>query len=349
MKGRAVTAAVVASGVIAAVAGAVALPPGAQGPVRIAYVTGSSSVSVWVANADGSGRHKLGPGGTPMISPSGELVAASVQVGGASTSLAIYPVAGGSRKTYLRSASVGYSAVGWSPDSRYLAVQLFGDRTSSSGLSVIDTTTGSVRTIVRGNLDGAGFAPALPYRIAYALSEPGGSGLAADIYTVAPDGTGRVRLTRDHRSLLPVWGPTKIAYDHERLRGRDAAPEYQIWLMDPDGSHRSQLTRVRQDKLVAGLVPAFWSADGERLAARLEGQDVTGTWAITIQTRRAREIKVAGGYDDLGGLSLDGSTLLIGYGGFEGPPSQGTIASVPFGGGHAKVLVRHAGQPTWNR
>jgi Tol biopolymer transport system component len=344
-----VTVAVLLAG--AAVAGGVALPPGAAGTVRIAYTAGRDNESVWVANATGGSRRRLGPGGTPLIAPDADLVAATLF--GTSPGpysgpqIAIYPATGGRAKTYLPSGTVSASPLAWSPDSRYLAVQLFGLTATHSGIAVIDTSTGSVRTVVHGNIDGASFAPALPYRIAYGLQESQTG--AADVYEVGPDGSGRVRITHDRRSLNPAWGPTEIAFDHERFRGRDSYPEYQVWMMAPDGSGRTQLTHVKVPPLQEGLAPAVWSADGERLAARLEGQDITGTWTITIQGDKVRELKLHGGYDELGGISLDGSTLLIDYGAFLGSPSSGTVEAVPFGGGPARILIRQAAEPSWNR
>lgn len=60
---------------------------------------------------------------------------------------------------------------------------------------------------------------------------------------IDPNGSGSHLITRDGRSLNPVWGRVGIAFDHERLR-KDAEPASQVWLMASDGSRRRQLTAL---------------------------------------------------------------------------------------------------------
>lgn len=49
------------------------------------------------------------------------------------------------------------------------------------------------------------------------------------------------------------------------------------------------------------------------------------------------------------GVSSGGNQVLVQLGGFEGPPSSGSVAVMPWAGGTPTVLVKHAGDPSWNR
>ena len=319
---------------------------------RLAFVkAGRSADQVWVSDLAGRHATHLGPGDVPLVSPSGDIVAAGLNGNGAA--LAVYGPGHGVHR-YFRTNRVGAQAVAWSPDSRYVAVELFGDfpgkHDRNSGLAVIDTQTFKEKTIARGAICGASFSPALGDRLAYGQGPAGTFCLSGrvNVFTANPDGSARTRVTNDGRSLNPVWGPTKIAFDREQLRRGDA-PVYQLWLMNPDGSARKQLTHTKVPTLLDGLVPMQFSADGTRLLAEYVGQDTNEAWTVQVTSGRARQLKVRGVSVTAGGLSRDGSTVLVDYNGFLNPPSAGTIETVPFTGGGAKVLVRHAGFPSWNR
>ena len=163
-----------------------------------------------------------------------------------------------------------------------------------------------------------------------------------------PDGSGRRALTTDGRSLNPVWGPNYIAYDREHLR-RNYAPRYDIWLRAPGSSAARRLTNVPANKLVVGLVPIAFSAGGSRLLSEFEGQDTSAAWTVRVPSGRARPIVFRNQSVVGAGISRDGGTLLVDLGSFEGPPSSGRVASIPFTGGRPTVLVAHGGQASWNR
>ena len=122
-----------------------------------------------------------------------------------------------------------------------------------------------------------------------------------------------------------MWGPTQIAFDREQLRGGEAAPAYQIWLMNPNGSGRKQVTHTKVPTLLEGLVPMQFSADGERLLTQLVGQDTSETWTIEVASAKVRQLTVRGVSVTAGGLSQDGTTVLVDYNGFLNPPSAGTV------------------------
>jgi hypothetical protein len=350
----ALVAAAVAT-VPATVAGAGTSTPPAT---RLAYVTstGSSPLEqVGTAGGDGSGRMLLGPGDDPLIAPSGLVVAASLfGTGGGlerGPAIALYSTAGAAPRQFGNLARWNATPLAWSPDSRYLALDLRSTNVREiarrSGLAVRDTTNGSLRTLASGIVYGASFAPGGSDTIVFARA--GSESLAArvDLYTVAARGGSPRRITSDGRSLNPVWGPTYIAYDREQLR-REDAPVYQIWLRRPGARGARRLTSIRVRSLVSGLVPLAFSSSGARMLAEFEGQDTSEAWTVEVPSGRARRMLLGGRVVVGSGLSRDGATVLGAQGGLEGPPSSDNVVTVPFAGGPATVLVSHAGQPSWN-
>ncbi len=138
-----------------------------------------------------------------------------------------------------------------------------------SGLAIVDLQTGALKVIAHGQLYGASFAPNGSDEVVFGLSASQSLGARVNVLQSKADGSGMVPLTRDGRSLFPVWGPGAIAYDRERLRRNDA-PIYQIWLRSNNGRTR-RLTNVRVRSLVSGLVPLAFSSDGTRLLTRVRG------------------------------------------------------------------------------
>jgi hypothetical protein len=323
----------------------------AEARSALTYTRGSANPTVWLANANGRHPRRLGPGAQPLLSPSGSAVAATA-IGSKGAALSIYRP-GSSTQRYFSLSKINAVALAWSPDSRYLAVELDGVSTSGkgSGLDVIDTRTDSVTTIATGSACGASFAPRRPDRLVYAQA-PGSFACLnghVNVSTVTATGADSRQLTHDGLSLNPVWGPRSIAFDRATPRGKAEAPAYQVWLMRSDGSRVRQVTHLKVDPLVEGLVPLAFSANGNRLLTRFEGQDTSETWTIQLPSGRARQLTIGGQSIQAGGISRNGRTVLVDFGGFEAAPSRATVATIPFGGGHATVLARHAGEPTWNR
>jgi hypothetical protein len=137
-----------------------------------------------------------------------------------------------------------------------------------------------------------------------------------------------------------------VVYDRERLR-RNFAPEYQLWLKPGAGSSR-RLTNIHVGKLVSGLVPRAFSADGTHLLAEFEGQDTSDAWVVTPASRRARRLSAGRHELEGAGISRDGSTVLVDVDGLFSPPSSGRVATLPFGGGPLSVIVAHGSQASWS-
>jgi Tol biopolymer transport system component len=317
----------------------------------IAYVTGGSRsrAQVWLASADGRHRRRLGIGTGPLLSPDGSLVGAS-SASSAGAALALYSASGSAPRRFFNVANATAVAQAWSPDSRFLAVVLSGTNPNSvagSRLAVIDTSNFSYRVLAHGAIYGASFAPDGSDRLAYAAAATLALSARVNIHIVGADGSRPVRLTRDGRSLNPVWGSKAIAFDHERLRAR-GAPVYQIWLMRSDGKRRRRLTSLRVAPLLDGLVPLGFSDAGTRLLAEYEGQDTSQAWAITVATRRVRRVEVHGRSVTGAAISHTGAALLVDLGGFLNPPERGSVHSIGFRGGRGRVLVVHGSDPSWN-
>ncbi len=261
--------------------GALAAPSLAPSPPQqptIAYVTqsGTSPALVWTMHSDGSQKTSLGEGFSPQISPNGQQVAVSLFGAGSSETgpaLGVYSTAGAPLQTYLSLKGETAQPLSWSPDGRYLAVDVQSTALKRgaqlSGLGILDTQSAKLSTIAHGQLYGASFAPNGSDEIVYGLARSQSLTARVNIYRAKPDGSGTVALTRDGRSLSPLWGPGAIAYDRERLRRKDA-PVYQIWLRSSKGKTR-RLTNVRVRSLVSGLIPLAFSADGEQAAGAVRG------------------------------------------------------------------------------
>jgi hypothetical protein len=264
--------------------------------------------------------------------------------------IGIYPSSGAAIADYLSLETQTATPLAWSPDSRYLAVYAQSNATvgiaSSSSLDVIDTQSGTVTTIAHGAVYGASFARDGSDRLVFALAHSLSPSAKTNLYIAEANGAGVHPITTDGRSLFPIWGPTYIAYDRERMRR--LSPEYQIWLATLTNPRVRKLTHVRVGSLVQGLIPLQFSATGSRLLAELEGEDTSEAFAVNVANGRARPVHVGRQEVQGAGISSDGSTLLLDTGSFEEPPSHGRIVTVPWAGGAPTVLVAHGAQASWN-
>jgi hypothetical protein len=309
---------------------------------------------VWTSLANGAEPKLLGPGQQPLLAPDGTTVAAGLFGAGPETgpSLALYPTSGAQPARFGNLAAQNAVPLAWSPDSRYLAVMLVStavkDFVKKSGLAILDTTTGSLRTIATGIVYGASFAPdASDSRIVFGRALGQSLTAKVNLYMSQASGAGLRRITGDGRSLNPVWGPRRIAYDRERLRRNDA-PVYQLWLRRASGGAARRLTSIHVRSLVSGLTPIGFSSDGSRLLAEFVGQDTSEAWTVQVPSGRARPVRVKRRPVVGGAISSDGSRLLVAEGGLEGPAEGDSVVTVPFNGGAPTLLVAHAAQPSWN-
>jgi Tol biopolymer transport system component len=319
-----------------------ALPSAASAALVYGNLPSRGQPSIFIANDDGSGRVRLATGYyLPSISPDGTTVAALRQTRSGSNQLFVLPAAGGTPRRLL--ASAGFGTLAWSPDSSTIAAY------SGRRLVTVNVATGATATLATGTFVGSApsFSP-LGDTIAYATARSTRFNAPSNVFLVPAAGGAPVQLTTDGQSLNPVWGPTQIAYSRGPFRRNDA-PQWQIWLMNPDGSGQHQLTRVRVPTLLSGLQPVQWSASGAELLAEFSGQDTDQAYAVDPITGAARDLG-AKRFDGTSpaALSHDGSTVLAQTGGLEGPSPNQAVVTIPFTGGAATVLVRRGITPEWN-
>jgi hypothetical protein len=312
---------------------------------RLAYVTDLTTVrpTAWAALPDGGQAVRLGSGTySATVSALGTEVAIVTPQSGTGSALVVVSSHGGRFRTLLHTSG-SLDQVTWS-DAGALAV-VVNDRQ----LVLIDPIRGTKRTLARaGGIDGVSFAPGpCSDRLVYGRAASDSPNARVDLYAATLDGRHTARLTHDGRSLNPLWGPNRIAFDRERLRRNDA-PDYQLWLIGDDGRGARQLTHVHADALISGLTPTAFSDDGTRLLAEYVGQDTSEAWTVQVGSGRTRDL--TGKVDNVSGagLSRDGRTVLVVRGSPEDAANQ-SVATIPFAGGRAHVLVAHGGSPSWNR
>ena len=212
-------------------------PPQARLPHR----DGELAAEVWIAAADGSDAKLLGPGQQPLLAPNG-----SRWQWRCSAPRAVR------RNTARRSAI--YSTSGArdrrlpEPRSRDRARRSRGRRTRATWRSYAQSNaTADIAAALRPGRDRHADRNGRDDRARRDLRRELRAATAAtgscsrsrtrcrrrartNLYVSrSPTAPALRPLTSDGRSLYPVWGPTYIAYDRERLRA-SLAPVYQIWL-----------------------------------------------------------------------------------------------------------------------
>jgi Tol biopolymer transport system component len=337
---------------LAAAAALLALPAAAQ--ATLAFTRNPLHPVVFAANDNGSGAHKLGSGRNPRVSPDGEQVAYLREGSGHAQEMALAPAGGGTPRILLTGWQDSYYFA-FSPDSQTIAA-LRGPELGQLKLVLIDVATGTQTVVASGYFSGFSFSPdgtELVYSKAGSEKYPPHS----DVYRFAvPVGESvrfvpPVRITNDHSSEDPLWGPTgKIVFVKLiDAKKRKYGPKNELYLMNPSGGSVKRLTHTKVDPLVQGLSPTQWSADGSRLLTEFGGQDTS--YAVTVNPKtgaertltKEREVGFVGT-----ALSADGSTVLGETGGFEPGPDH-KVVTIPYTGGKPKVLAKNAFEPSWNR
>lgn len=331
-----------------------ALP--ATAGATLSYVKNPSNATVYVANDDGSGARRVESGHNPHVAPNGLSVAYLHEGPTNAQELKLAPAPGGAGATLLTNVREAFY-VTWSPDSKTIAA-LRGPELGKRKLVLIDVATGFQSVVATGFFSGFSFSPN-GTEIAYALAQKEKFPPRSDVFRFpvpipgvvnvrAPE---PVRLTRDHNSSQPLWGPQKIVFvkavDGKK---RQYGGKNELFLMSPQGNGVKRLTHTRVDPLLQGLFPTEWSADGSRLLTEFQGQDVS--YAVVVNPRTGAQRPVAGtGESGFVGtdLSADGKLILGFNGGFDPGLKNHEVQTVPYSGGKPKTLAREAIEPSWNR
>lgn len=340
---------------IAVAAAFLALPAAAQ--ATLAFVRSPLKPTVWAAADNGSAQREIGPGSNPRVSPDGKIIAFFHQGEGRTSKpeLMLAPANGSAPVSRLATGWREQTSFAWSPDSASIAAVL-GPELGPKRLVLIDVVTGAQRTIAGGFFSGVSFSPdggQIVYSRAPSESFPPRSDVFR--FAIPPPGTTEIRavhpqrLTSDHRSLYPLWGPSNRIVFVRLLGGKQRryGPKNELFLMNPRGRSVRRLTHTEVDPLTQGLYPTQWSANGSRLLTEYEGQDTSYAVAVNPRSGAQRALTKEREQGFVGtALSPDGRTVLGWLGGFEPGPGH-KVVTIPYGGGKPKVLAKNATEPDW--
>lgn len=332
-----------------------AVPAAAQ--ATLAFVRNPMHPTVFVAGDDGSGARKLVAGENPHLSPDGKIVALLKQGTSPKSKpeMVLAPADGSAPPTVLVKGWRFPEVFAWSPDGT-LVVAVLGPELGKQRLVLISTETGAQRTLAHGYFSGVSFSPD-GGELVYAMAGSERFPPRSDVYRteVLPPGAVSVkavvphRLTTDHRSSYPLWGPRKIVFVKTLdAKKRKYGPKNELYLMNPNGKGVKRLTHTKVPQLAQGLFPTGWSSSGNQLLAEFEGQDIGYAVKVNPKTGAQKPVAQAGEQGFVGtAISSDGKAVLGYTGGFD-PEVQHNILSVPYTGGKPKVLAKNAFEPDWS-
>ncbi len=324
-----------------------AVPAAAQ--ATLAYTTHVFHPHVVVANDNGKGAKKIGAGTDPKVAPNGKLVAFEREnaAKGKGPEMKLYDVATGKTKTLFTSWRESYTFA-WSPDSTMVAA-LTGGELGNRTLYVVDVETGKKTRIATGYFNAVSFSPD-DQEVVFGLASEefgGKTNIVRDPVTGGPTST----LTHDGISGWPLWGPQgQIVFVKQlNAKQRKYGPKNDLFLMNAYGKGVKRLTHTKVDALTEGLFPTAWSASGKQLLAEYGGQDTSYAVAVNPETGAEKNLSPGNTETGFSGVALtpDGRTVLGYIGGFEGGAGSLKIASVPYKGGKAKVIVNGGFDPSW--
>jgi dipeptidyl aminopeptidase/acylaminoacyl peptidase len=335
------------------VAAMLALPAGAG--ATLSYVKNPLNSTVFVANEDGSGAKKVEAGHNPHVAPDGLSVAYLHEGAKNAQELKVAPATGGPGKTLMTNLREAFY-VAWSPDSKTIAA-LRGGELGKRKLVLIDVATGLQSVIAQGFFSGFSFSPD-GTEIAYSMAKSEKYPPRSDVFrfpvpipgVVNVRAPAAVRLTKDHNSSQPLWGPQKIVLVKTLGKNRKYGPKNELFLMNSLGKQVKRLTNTKVPPLLQGLFPTDWSANGNRLLTEFQGQDTSYAVVVNPKTGAQRPVAGTGEAGFVGtDLSADGSLVLGFNGGFDPGLKNHKVQTVPYGGGKPKTLVKEAFEPSWSR
>ena len=321
---------------------ALALLVAAPAKATLVYVKDAGddiNTRVWVADDDGTKAHKVGLGFSPRISDDGRWIA---WVKPGAPDQLMLRLADRSRKARVVARSSFVGEFRFSPDSKSLGLVL------SRRLFLYDIRERKEARVASGVIRGFSFSPDSASIVFGTAGRNDAADAPSDLYSVTLADSARFRITRDRKSLNPLWGPTGIV--HDRFSARDGdAPTYNLFEIQPDGGSLRRITRLRVPSLMNGLVPVELSTDGKRMLAEFIGQDSSLAFRVNPATGKTKALdddfeNGLVGFD----LSEDGRTVL-GHTGGPDPSARHNVVTVPYGGGDPEILVRRASFPDWNQ
>ena len=319
---------------------ALALLMTAPAEATLVYVKGAGGLEprVWVAQDDGAQARKIGAGHTPRVSEDGRWVA---WIKPGSTDQLMLRLADRSRKARVVARSSFIGDFKFSPDSKSVGMVL------SRRLFVYDIREREEARVASGVIRGFSFSPDSRSVVFGTAGRNDAADAPSDLYSVSLADRARERITRDRKSLNPLWREQGIVHDRMNAREGDA-PTYNLFEIQPDGGSLRRITSLRIPPLLSGLVPVEASANGNRLLAMFVGQDTSVAFRVNPATGKNKSLDTdfengLVGFD----LTADGRTVL-GHTGGPDPSAAHNVVTIPYGGGEPRVLVRRASFPDWN-
>jgi hypothetical protein len=311
----------------------------APAQAALVYVKGPASArpKVFVAQDDGSEPRRIGVGSAPAVSGDGRWVA---WVSADPVPRVMLRRADRSRPPRRVARASAAEELRFSPDSTKLGAVLAGR------LVVHDIAARTTVEAATGVIRGYSFSPDSSSVVYGSSGRDDSDDAESDLYAVELDAGPRQRITRDRKSLNPLWGPDGVLHDRRRVRPGDT-PSYNLFEIQPDGGSLRRITALRIPSTLHGLVPLELSADGTRLLAEFAGQDTAVGFAVDPRAGSTRALGRRQGFVGFD-LTADGSTVLGHTGGPE-PGGRHDVVTIPYRGGRPTVLVRRAATPDWSR
>jgi Tol biopolymer transport system component len=321
---------------------AIALVMAAPAQATLTYVKNPGNGAqprVFVADNDGKHPHRIGTGRAPVVSPDGRWVA---WVAPGSPERVLMRLADRSRKARKVAQSASIGDLHFAPDSKSLGIVL------ATRLWVYDIHDRTSVKAASGNIRGFSYAPDSKSVVFGTSGRSNAFDAPSDLYSFDIATKSRRRITRDRKSLNPLWGANGVIHDRQKARQNDA-PSYNLFEIQPDGGSLRRITSLHSVPLVSGLVPLELSANGKRLLAELEGQDTRAGFAVNPSNGKVRLLGkgLENGFV-AANMTADGRTVLGNTGG-PTPDGKHNVVTMPYRGGKPTVLVRHATDPDWSR
>jgi dipeptidyl aminopeptidase/acylaminoacyl peptidase len=327
-----------------AIAALLALPAAAH--ATLSYSKGIENTRVYVAEDNGKGAHQIGPGHVSHVSPDGEWVVFErmTKSGG---EMRLYSVAAKKSEKLLGSWRESF-VFAWSPDSTMVAAET-GGLNGPATLLVINVETGKRIKVGIGYFNGVSFSPESD-EIVYGVSGSINYPLNSNIFRYKLANGARKKLTTDHISAYPLWGPAgQIVFARQLgANQRKYGPKNELFSMNEEGERISRLTNTVVDPLAQGLSPIAFSESGNQLLTEFGGQDQSYAVAVNVLTGAEKPLTKDVEMGLVGAaISPDGKTVLGTTGLSFGGNLHPKVVTIPFSGGKQKVLVNGGFEPSW--